>query len=328
MQVEQSPSTAFINDHIESGSFPRSLCIDLPKTLGGCDIAAEIATALLCEKKEPKGCKACTACEMLSEKTHPDYLVVRSDQTETIKIDQLRTALNTVQCSPRIGVNQVLYIEQAEQMTVQCANALLKTLEEPKRGLYIILQTKTTRKLIPTITSRCYVYRPKCDAIDSTSNMHSTTENAYAQYIRFTHRYKPEAMSDRINSDRYEQLSMLVSDMIGNTAWLPLEKAEQLGEYDESEIYSNIIYYLYGLLATDHAIPEQHRNGLMEHIQGRSINRKKTSTQLTLFRLLDICIHVLRNIDRGMPASQHYRLESSLIKLWETQSQRYANNNI
>ena len=322
MQVKQSPISAFINDHIKSGKCPHSLCIDLPKEQGGCDIATHMATALLCEKKEATGCKSCTACMMLSENTHPDYLVVRSDQSKTIKIDQIRSVLNTVQCSPRIGSIQVVYIEQAEQMTIQCANALLKTLEEPKRGLYFILQTKTTRMLIPTITSRCYVYRPRVVSANNTKSTDISTEDAYAQYIRFTHRYRPEVMSDYINSERYEKLSALVSDMIGSTVWLPMEKAEQLGEYDEREIYSNIIYYLYALLATDQAIPEHHRNKLEAHVQTRSIHRKKSITLLILFQLVDICTDVLRNIDRGMPASQHYRLESSLIKLWKTQAQQ------
>lgn len=77
-------------------------------------------------------------------------------KTQTISIKQIREAQHFINLTPH-GTQKVLVFEQADQMTAEAANALLKTLEEPPRYALNILKS-TTRNLLPTILSRCREY--------------------------------------------------------------------------------------------------------------------------------------------------------------------------
>lgn len=92
---------------------------------------------------------------------HPDYRQLQPDGA-MIKVDQIRSlrefAIGTRQQAPaKVGV---LY--SAHALNTQAANALLKTLEEPAPGNFLLLITEYPGRLLPTIRSRCQsiVVRP------------------------------------------------------------------------------------------------------------------------------------------------------------------------
>ncbi|NPA13098.1 MAG: DNA polymerase III subunit delta' [Aquificae bacterium] len=127
-------------------------------------VALIVAKSYLCEKGEFFGCGSCQSCKLSQntidsiytgedKPTHPDILVVSSEKG--IKIDQIRQVNQFL----KLKKKKVVIIEKAENMTVEGANALLKTLEEPPQDSIIILTTSNQQKLLPTITSRCIKVR-------------------------------------------------------------------------------------------------------------------------------------------------------------------------
>lgn len=89
---------------------------------------------------------------------HPDVHVVDS-AGETIKIEQVRELIHQEKLRPYMASTKIFIIKNAENLTLEASNALLKTLEEPSSNSLIILTTTAVDKMLDTIKSRChYIY--------------------------------------------------------------------------------------------------------------------------------------------------------------------------
>ena len=85
---------------------------------------------------------------------HPDLRWVEPDEA-TLKVEQIRGVSEFMMQTARQGGAKVVVVNQAHRMTTNAANALLKTLEEPPDGGYLVLVTHTPQRLPPTVLSRC-----------------------------------------------------------------------------------------------------------------------------------------------------------------------------
>lgn len=124
---------------------------------------ARFAAWLLCDTKPmDKPCGECASCHWLKAGTHPDFYwlpdgdnananISNKNADNTIKIDDIR-ALQAF--FYRTGDRRVVVLDHSETMTIAAANALLKTLEEPNAGVYLLLISDSVAKLLPTIKSR------------------------------------------------------------------------------------------------------------------------------------------------------------------------------
>ena len=123
--------------------------------LGKTELAEKLAALLLCQRPaatEP--CGACQACLLRVAGNHPDWHQIRREKTQ-ISVDQIRDGIQKLSKTAQLSGNKVLIIHEAECFNQASANALLKTLEEPTRGTYILLITHAANRLLPTILSRC-----------------------------------------------------------------------------------------------------------------------------------------------------------------------------
>ncbi len=122
--------------------------------VGRKSIADIVAKSLLCDN-EPKPCNACSDCHQFDVHTHPD--VIRIDKVgRSIKIDNIRgQIIREMSVKPYQSNYKIVIVNQAEALTVESQNALLKTIEEPPSYGIIILITNNMDKLLPTIRSRC-----------------------------------------------------------------------------------------------------------------------------------------------------------------------------
>ncbi|TSC91134.1 MAG: DNA polymerase III subunit delta' [Candidatus Berkelbacteria bacterium Licking1014_96] len=85
---------------------------------------------------------------------HPDFIILQKEEGATqIKIESVREVRRRV--SLRSSGKRVVMIKKAELLSLDAANALLKTLEEPPMDTIFILTTANIREIIPTIISRC-----------------------------------------------------------------------------------------------------------------------------------------------------------------------------
>lgn len=126
-------------------------------------IAKIFAMALSCEQREGvEPCQECHACRQALGNNHPDILFISHEKPNTIGVEDIRSQINSdVAIKPYQGPKKIYIIGEAEKMTVQAQNALLKTLEEPPEYAVILLLTANTEALLPTIISRCVLLAMK-----------------------------------------------------------------------------------------------------------------------------------------------------------------------
>ena len=119
-------------------------------------LARLFAMTLLCEEHGPEPCNHCHSCKQAESGNHPDIIFVSHEKPNVIGVDDIREQINdTIQIRPYSANYKIYIVDEAEKMTVQAQNALLKTIEEPPSYAVIILITTNQEAFLPTILSRC-----------------------------------------------------------------------------------------------------------------------------------------------------------------------------
>lgn len=120
-----------------------------PQGTGKEHLAKEFAKYVLCDELGKEDCPNCTKFD---RGVHPDFIVI--DGSEGIKIENVREATERLNLSPNLSKKKVIFFKKAENMGIEAANALLKTLEEPPLDSVIILTAISEKSLPQTIVSR------------------------------------------------------------------------------------------------------------------------------------------------------------------------------
>ncbi len=129
-----------------------------PEGTGKRSLAAIAARALNCQgQAAQKPCDTCPSCARYLSGNHPDHIVVRSEKA--IGVDDVRGLVERVSIKPYEGGRHTVAIEDADAMTVQAQNALLKTLEEPPGDAVFFLLAKSASPLLSTVRSRVRLVR-------------------------------------------------------------------------------------------------------------------------------------------------------------------------
>ncbi len=168
-----------LSERSAHGKLPHALLLYGTAGVGKGHIARLLALSLLCEKpKFSLPCGHCHACQMFAAGSHPDFFLAstaygindnvdedddkksrKSKKTTTpskqIKIDCIRDLIHFSGHSAHQNGKRIAIIEPAELLNHNAANALLKTLEEPGEGLFIILVSHEPSRLLATLRSRC-----------------------------------------------------------------------------------------------------------------------------------------------------------------------------
>jgi DNA polymerase III subunit delta' len=122
-----------------------------PPGSGRSNAAIVFATALQCERG---GCGECHACHTGLAGSHADISLIRTEKL-SIGVDEVRDLVRRAALAPVGRRWQVLIVEDADRLTEQACNALLKAIEEPSPRTVWMLCAPTTEDLLPTIRSRC-----------------------------------------------------------------------------------------------------------------------------------------------------------------------------
>lgn len=122
--------------------------------------AKEFAKMILCQNQSHNlgqdiPCRTCKSCIQFEGESHPDFMQISPEEGKTIKIEQIRFLQEKIAEKPVTSEKKVYILENAETMTREAANSLLKTLEEPPKYAILILLTSNESKLLTTIKSRC-----------------------------------------------------------------------------------------------------------------------------------------------------------------------------
>jgi DNA polymerase-3 subunit delta' len=124
-----------------------------PPGSGRSNAAIAFAAALQCEQV-PAGCGVCHSCHTAVAGSHADVSVIRT-QKLSIGVDEVRDLVRRAALAPVGRRWQVLIVEDADRLTEQAMNALLKAIEEPTDRTVWMLCAPTVEDLLPTIRSRC-----------------------------------------------------------------------------------------------------------------------------------------------------------------------------
>ncbi|MBI4924362.1 MAG: hypothetical protein HY843_00440, partial [Bdellovibrio sp.] len=121
-----------------------------------------IAQWLFCSEKENllSPCQKCSHCLKAQNQSWVDFIEISSSQTnENLKIEQFRNLKETLGFGAFESPFKIIHIHNAEQLTTQAANSILKLLEEPPPGWLFFVTTHDATLLLTTIVSRCQVVR-------------------------------------------------------------------------------------------------------------------------------------------------------------------------
>ena len=134
-----------------------------PRDVGKLALALELACAVNClADLEGRPCGKCVQCSRIASSQHADLRLISlrhatdgKERRKEIGIDEVREVEKLASLMPFEGRYRVFIFDEAERMSEEAANALLKTLEEPPARVLLVLTTTREDALLPTILSRC-----------------------------------------------------------------------------------------------------------------------------------------------------------------------------
>ena len=125
-------------------------------------LANLFAMSLQCQNRDEDGdaCGKCQSCRQALGGNQPDIIRVTHEKPNTISVDDIRVQVNDdIVIRPYSSKYKIYIIADADLMSVQAQNALLKTIEEPPQYAVIMLLTENADTLLPTISSRCVMMK-------------------------------------------------------------------------------------------------------------------------------------------------------------------------
>lgn len=143
----------YLNRELENNTVLHSYIFSGIESIGKMLFAKDFAKYVLCLEKKDENCN-CKSCLCFNSENHPDFEII-NENGETIKIEQIRSLTSKIIEKPIISEKKIYIIRDAEKMTKEAQNCLLKTLEEPPEFAIIILITSNINLLLNTVISRC-----------------------------------------------------------------------------------------------------------------------------------------------------------------------------
>jgi len=152
-----APHRRGLSERIRDRRLGHAPLIHGPRGIGKLALGDWLARLLLCMQPGAEGaCGNCRSCLLIEGSTHPDLFVVDiPEDKQGIGVDQVRGLIERLQLTASVGTSRVGLLPQADAMNRNAANALLKTLEEPAAGAWLVLLSEQPARLPATIRSRC-----------------------------------------------------------------------------------------------------------------------------------------------------------------------------
>ncbi|MFA6254513.1 MAG: DNA polymerase III subunit delta' [Patescibacteria group bacterium] len=168
--VGHSNIVSYLQQSLLNGRLAQAYLFVGPLQVGKTTIVKSFVNSLVCENlhqgKELVPCGQCQHCRQVTNKIHPDiFWLERIDNEKTgklkknIGIEQIRELQNKLSLHSFLDSYKIAVINEAQTLSSEAANSLLKTLEEPTPKTIIILLTTSLASLPQTIVSRCQILK-------------------------------------------------------------------------------------------------------------------------------------------------------------------------
>jgi DNA polymerase-3 subunit delta' len=147
----------YLQSSIVSNKLSHAYLFHGPESTGKLLMAYYLTASLLCQSKsDKKPCQQCSICHQTKKNICADFTVVKKEKDKkNISIRQIRELQHKLSFNSFLTKYKTIIIDDAELMTEEASNALLKTLEEPHLNTIFVLIVKDKEMLLPTVISRC-----------------------------------------------------------------------------------------------------------------------------------------------------------------------------
>lgn len=215
-------------------------------------IAEQFAKMILCEDFQVNTeCDKCKSCIEFNGGNNPDYSYIEPDG-KTIKIEQIREIQSKVVEKPVNSGKKVYVINDADLMTKEAQNCLLKTLEEPPEYIVIILIVSNENKMLTTIKSRCmklYFEKIADEEINKFLTENCNISNISNNILRMCDGSIGKCLKVKDRLDDYNEIEKIFSNMsnknitsIVNNSDILYKNKDFINDYLD---YINVILYGY-----------------------------------------------------------------------------------
>jgi DNA polymerase-3 subunit delta' len=148
-------AVTLLRQSLAAGRVAHACLFSGPPQIGKTTLALTLAQALNCTRPDSP-CGQCPSCLKIARHLHPDVqLIVGQGAGGSIKIDQIRALQREATLAPYEGRYRVFVLRRMDQATIEAANSLLKTLEEPPAHVVLGLTSVHTEAMPATVVSRC-----------------------------------------------------------------------------------------------------------------------------------------------------------------------------
>ena len=168
--VGQKEAKDHLENALRTGRISHAYILCGEKGSGRHELAYAFSAALQCENPQIRNghkvpCGKCHSCMQMEAFSHPDVTGIRhrkkndADKQSSLGVDDIRRMRADVMIKPYSAAHKIYIVPDAQSMTVQAQNALLKTLEEPPSYAVIFLLADSLMSFLPTVLSRCVTLR-------------------------------------------------------------------------------------------------------------------------------------------------------------------------
>lgn len=240
--VGQESVKNLLTQAIVQQAYSHAYLFEGPSGLGKEAMAREFAAAIFCSSEHPP-CHTCKSCHQVAAGTHPELRIIQPEDPEkdtSVSVEVIRTMIKDIYLKPYQGQWKVYLIPQADILTFQAQNALLKTLEEPPDHAVIIMTSSKPQALLPTVLSRCQKadFRPVPREIieawlQQGRGLPKEQAAALAAYAHGT----PDRAVKMLDSESYRQhvqLFLSLTDVLSEGRLSPLLEAGEFLQQDKS----------------------------------------------------------------------------------------------
>lgn len=149
----QERAKRMLQNGLRNGKLSHAYIFSGPSGSGRRRMAVQLAQAVFCTVGVDDACGACVECRKVEHGNHPNLIMIEPEGA-SVKIDQIRELQKQLGYRSSGEQKKIYVINQADRMTVQAANSLLKFLEEPSADIMAVLITENGQALLSTIQSR------------------------------------------------------------------------------------------------------------------------------------------------------------------------------
>lgn len=293
-----------------------------PAGIGKRTVAGIFASLLLCQKTvNESACGKCQACLLFHSGANPDLRIIRAEGT-SIGVDEIRNIQEDVAVKPLYSPKKVYIIEDADKMTVQAQNCLLKTLEEPPPHVVIILSASNYEALLETVRSRSQRIKFKKNSYEQVCHAIEQKYGKEAEGIDFAAKYADGVIGTALDLAGTGDLIHLREKTIEILTGLQSAKLsdvfEQFVFFEENRDYIDIILDMMVLYYRDMIVVKETRN---EKILINSDKKDIILNNAPAFPLQKLAdgIGLIEAARRAVKQNANYQLviENMLIKLRE-----------